>query len=229
MKYIGEELENFSIATFWRKYTLSKVDKFLKDKKVLEVGAGTGSFSELIINKCESLTILEPDDNFFEFLKKKFYGYKNVKVVHGTIDNLNEKYDAIIHFQVLEHIKDDNSEILKNLSLLKNCGYLLICVPSFMSLYSKFDKSIGHYKRYIKKDFLEFNLGNSKIKKMFYIDSVGYFIYRLFKIFIDSEKPNKFMIFIWDKFFIPVSYLFDKLIFYKIGKNLIVIIKKSEI
>ena len=37
-----------------------------------------------------------------------------MKIVHGTIDNLNEKYDAIIHFQVLEHIKDDNSEILKN-------------------------------------------------------------------------------------------------------------------
>ena len=48
------------------------------------------------------------------------------------------------------------------------------------------------------------------------------------KFFIDPEKPNKFMIFIWDKFFIPVSYLFDKLIFYKIGKNLIVIIKKVK-
>ena len=39
-----------------------------------------------------------------------------------------------------------------------------------MSLYSKFDKSIGHFRRYEKKDFEKFNLGNSKIVKMFYID-----------------------------------------------------------
>ena len=47
-KYIGEELENFSIATFWRKYVLSKVWSYYQDKKVVEIGSGVGSFSKII-------------------------------------------------------------------------------------------------------------------------------------------------------------------------------------
>ena len=52
-----------------------------------------------------------------------------------------------------------------------------------MSLYSKFDKSIGHFRRYEKKDFEKFNLGNSKIVKMFYIDSIGYILYKIHSFF----------------------------------------------
>ena len=96
-----------------------------------------------------------------------------------------------------------------------------------MSLYSNFDKSIGHYRRYEKKDFKKFELKNSKIEKMFYIDSFGFLIYKLFNIFINSDKPNKTLIFIWDRIFIPLSIILDKLLLNKIGKNLIVIIKKN--
>jgi len=228
MKYIGEELENFSIARFWRCYVMSKVNYLLKDKKILEVGAGTGSFSELIVKNSQHLTVLEPDENFAEFLREKFTDNQKIKVVNGSINKLeNELFDAIIHFQVLEHIEDDNKELLENLSFLKNKGYLIICVPSFMSLYSNFDKSIGHFRRYEKKDFKKFDLGAAKIEKIFYLDSIGYLLYRLFKIFINSDKPNKTMIFIWDRIFIPLSFMLDKIVLHKFGKNLMVIIKKN--
>ena len=77
-----------------------------------------------------------------------------------------------------------------------------------------------------KKDFKLFEIGNSKIEKIFYIDSMGYFVYRIFKIFINSPEPKKLMIQIWDKIFIPISKVLDKLIFNRVGKNLIVVIKK---
>jgi hypothetical protein len=127
---------------------------------------------------------------------------------------------------VLEHIENDQEEISRNLNLLNKDGYLLICVPSFMSLYSNFDKSIGHYRRYIKKDFLLFNLQESKIEKMFYLDSSGYLIYRIFKLFLNSSNPKKFMVYIWDKIFIPISFVLDKFLNDKFGKNLVVIVKK---
>lgn len=229
LDYIGKELENFSVASFWRKYVMSHFKTYYKNKNVLEVGSGIGSFSELVINDIKELTLLEPDQNFCNFLNDKFKNQKKIKkIINGTTNDINdEKFDVIFHFQVLEHLKDDNEEILRNLDLLKTDGHLLICVPSFMSLYSKFDEAIGHHRRYVKNDFLKFNLNKSKIKKMFYIDSMGFIIYRLFSLFLNSSNPNKFLVYIWDKFFIPISYLLDKILLNKVGKNLIVIIKKS--
>ncbi len=229
LDYIGKELENFSVASLWRNYVMSHFKKYYESKNVLEVGSGVGSFSELVIKDVNELTILEPDQNFCNFLIDKFKDQKKIKkIINGTSHDLNaEKFDVILHLQVLEHLQDDNEEILRNLNMLKKGGHLLICVPSFMSLYSKFDESIGHYRRYVKDDFLKFNLNNSTITKMFYIDSAGYIIYRLFSIFLNSSNPKKFMVYVWDKFFIPISFFLDKILFNKIGKNLIVIIKKS--
>jgi len=229
MKYIGEELENFKYASLWRKYTISKIKKYLKGKKVLEVGSGIGSFSEILLKYVDELTLLEPDKEYCEILKKKFKNSDKIKEIHnGTISEINKRYDAIIHFQVLEHIEKDNEEILNNLNMINENGYMLICVPSFMSLYSKFDKSVGHHRRYVKQDFLNFNLGKSFIKKMIYIDSSGYIVYKLFKIFLNTDYPKKFMIIIWDKIFIPISFILDWLLKYKIGKNLIAVIQKKS-
>lgn len=230
MKYIGEELDNFEQAHFWRKYTLSFVKKYLKNKNTAEIGAGLGSFSELIVKYSKELSLIEPDKDFSDILKKKFSDHHKIKnVINGTTDDLKGmKFEAIVHFQVLEHIKNDQEEITKNLEMLNDQSALIICVPAFMSLYSKFDKSIGHFRRYEKKDFEKFNLGNSKIVTMIYIDSVGYILYKLHSFFLDNTNPSKFSIMIWDKIFIPLSYVFDFLFNYKFGKNLIVIIQKQS-
>lgn len=230
MKYIGQELENFNYASYWRKYTLNKVKRYLSNKNVLEVGSGIGSFSEILLKHVDKLTLVEPDEEFCNLLQKKFKDSPKVEQIHnGTVSKIKDKkFDTIIHFHVLEHIEDDNTEILKNLDLLNDDGYLIICVPSFMSLYSKFDKAVGHHKRYTKEDFLKFDLKKNKIIKMFYLDSSGYIIYRLFKFFLNSEYPNKYMILIWDKIFIPISILLDWILRYKIGKNLISIIQKKN-
>ena len=228
INYVGKELDNFSVARLWRKYVIYSLKKYFKDKKVLEVGSGIGSFSELIIKDAKSLTMLEPDKNFSLYLKKKFKdNNKVIEIINGTTENIKaNKYDAIIHCQVLEHIENDQEEITRNLNLLNKDGYLLICVPSFMSLYSNFDKSIGHYRRYTKKDFLLFNLQGSKIEKMFYLDSSGYLIYKIFKLLLNSSNPKKFMVYIWDKIFIPITFVLDKFLNDKFGKNLVVIVKK---
>ena len=68
INYVGKELDNFSVARLWRKYVIYSLKKYFKDKNVLEVGSGIGSFSELIIKDAKSLTMLEPDENFSLYL-----------------------------------------------------------------------------------------------------------------------------------------------------------------
>ena len=120
LDYIGKELENFSVASLWRNYVMSHFKKYYESKNVLEVGSGVGSFSELVIKDVNELTILEPDQNFCNFLIDKFKDQKKIKkIINGTSHDLNaEKFDVILHLQVLEHLHTLDFDFLKmNLDL----------------------------------------------------------------------------------------------------------------
>ena len=70
--------------------------------------------------------------------------------------------------------------------------------------------------------FNTLNLENTNIKKKFFIDSFGYLLYFLNKVVFSKEVyPSKLKIFIWDKIFIPITYLVDFFSFYKLGKNIV--------
>ena len=78
--------------------------------------------------------------------------------------NHKDKYDTIIYLDVLEHIEHDQKEFLNAFSNLNDGGHLIVSVPAYNFLYSKFDKDFGHYKRYNKADFKKFIETCEKIK-----------------------------------------------------------------
>ena len=126
----------------------------------------------------------------------------------------------------MEHIEDDIVELRSVYEKLKDNGNLIIMVPRHQKLYSNFDKSIGHFRRY-ELDFFQLNLINFKRKLLLSLDSFGYFLYFLNKLFFKNEKfPSKFKIFIWDKIFTPFTIVFDFLTGYKIGKCIIAVYSK---
>ena len=47
-----------------------------------------------------------------------------------------------MYLNVLEHIEEDNKEVLDAFEKLNPNGYLIILVPAHNKLYSKFDKDI---------------------------------------------------------------------------------------
>ncbi len=227
MNYPGKELKMFDKAHFWRKYLHLVTKKFI-GKKILEVGAGIGSFTKIYIEKNIDITLSEIDNVNYEILKKKFDLQKNVKVENKFIDQFNETFDTILYLSVLEHIEDDKKEILNALEKLEDKGHLIICVPAHNYMYSNFDKEIGHFRRYEMNFFDTLNLENINIKKKKFIDSFGYLLYFLNKLVFSKEVyPSKLKIFIWDKIFIPITYLVDFFSFYKLGKNIVYIIEKK--
>ena len=153
---------------------------------------------------------------------------KNVKVENKLIQQFNETFDTIFYISVLEHIENDKKEITDAIEKLEDKGHLIICVPAHNYMYSNFDKEIGHFRRYEMNFFDTLDLENADIKKKFFIDSFGHLLYFLNKILFSKEVyPSKLKVFIWDKIFIPITYIIDFLSFYKFGKNIICIIQKK--
>jgi hypothetical protein len=226
MDYPGKELEIFDKAVFWRKYIYLLVKKYLKND-LLEVGAGIGSFTKNYKNDFTQITLTELDKHNIKKLKKRFKNTK-IKIESKFTSKINRKFNSILYMNVLEHIKNDKREINTSLSKLNKKGYLIILVPAHNELYTKFDKEIGHFRRYKINFFQKLKLKNSKIVKLQYLDCLGYFLYYMNKMFYKNEiYPSESKIFIWDKFFTPLTFLFDKFLNYKFGKNVLCVIKKS--
>mgnify|MGYP007000168226 len=92
-------------------------------------------------------------------------------------------------------------------------GILYLFLPAKMLLWSKMDEAVGHYRRYELKE-IERKCENAgfKIKKIQYVDSIGFFASLALKIFgyntnsgLGSRKSIKF----YDKYIFPVSKIFD--------------------
>src|SRR5690242_15275470 len=70
-EYPSKELEAMALATIYRRWIMEFFKPFL-GKHILEVGAGAGSFSEMLLReRPQSLTILEPSDNLYPSLSRR--------------------------------------------------------------------------------------------------------------------------------------------------------------
>ncbi len=228
MKYLNEVLEFFDISDNYRSYQIELFGNYV-GKEILEVGAGRGKIIEILAQNSEKqFTLLELDKNFFDFLNNKFKS-KNIKVLEERTQNIKEnKFDTIFYLDVIEHIEDDKFELDTAYDLLKKNGHLVIIVPAFQILFSKFDQKVGHFRRYRKEFFKRYSEEkNLKIKKLVYFDFLGFFIILFSKLLnLTNSKKTTLGIKIWN-FLIPLSRLIDKITFHSIGKSIVCIYEKK--
>lgn len=224
--YPLEATMKFDNANFHRKYCLSFIKKYIKGN-VLEVGAGCGSFTNDYLNENLNISLTETDKKNYENLKLIFSQKDRIRIFNDTIFSIDGDFDTILYLHVLEHIEEDMKELKQIYKKLKKNGHLIIIVPKHQKLYSNLDKAVGHFRRY-EIDFFKSNLAKMTRKFLVSLDSAGYILYFLNKIFFKKEKfPTKFKIFIWDKIFTPITVVLDFLTSYKFGKCIIAVYKKD--
>ena len=225
INYPGWELKFFDKSYNFRKYQFDLIKKYLEGH-VAEVGPGNGGNLAGYIKKPKKIDLYEPSKKLFINLKKKFKKHKKIKFFNRTFSGI-KKYDAILYLDVLEHINKDKAEVAKALKCLKKGGFLIINVPAFPHLYSKFDKDVGHYRRYTKNNFYKILKGlNFKSVKFLYYDSLGYILSLLSKLIIKNYKQNfEQKIRLWNSL-IWISRIIDLILFNMLGKSLLIFIKK---
>ena len=219
--------ERFDKANLHIKYCLSTIRKFINGD-VLEIGAGCGSFTRNYFKtEVKSITLTETDQKNILSLKKNFQNLKNIKVLDSTINKVEGKFDSILYFHVLEHIKEDLMEIKEATKKLNAGGHLIIMAPAHQKIYGNLDKAVGHFRRY-EKDFFEKKFDNLELLSLKFLDAIGYVLYFLNKIIFSKETfPSNLKIFLWDKIFTPITILVDFITNYKFGKCIVAIYKKN--
>ncbi|MFL5741797.1 MAG: class I SAM-dependent methyltransferase [Flavisolibacter sp.] len=226
--YPGSELETFESAINWKKYMAEKIRPFIKGD-VMEIGAGLGSSSKILDQgEAHSWTLLEPDAGMYEHLKKNLSGFHaHTKVQQGTVKDVQQQFDTILYIDVLEHIEDDKTELELASNRLNAGGHLVVFSPAFHSLYSEFDRAIGHVRRYDKKKLKQISPNNMKLILMRHLDSVGFFASMMNRLALHQEYPTKNQIRFWDSKLVPVSRITDRFFSSWFGKTILAVWEKQ--
>jgi SAM-dependent methyltransferase len=150
----GQEasLDRIADAGNYNEWLLDRGRPFI-GRRVLDFGAGVGTFTGALASRGAEVVALEPDPKFTPRLRKRFGSDDRVTIVADEAGWLSragagERFDTVLCLNVLEHIEDD-ALVLRGLrdSLVPG-GHLLLLAPAHRFLFGEIDRNVGHERRY---------------------------------------------------------------------------------
>ena len=120
---------------FIKKYNLINKLVTKQNKKLLDVGSGTGEFLNYFKNKGWNVRGIETDKGAREFSLRN-YNCRIDKNLKDTVEK-GEKFDVITLWHVLEHVYKFNDYINVLKKLLKKDGYIILGLPNCNSYDAK--------------------------------------------------------------------------------------------
>jgi protein-L-isoaspartate O-methyltransferase len=206
---------------------------------VLEVGAGSGSFTRPISEVASRLVSVEPSKKYYDELAGKTDLISNSESFLGTLsdfissswaDGALRKFDRIIYTHVLEHIPDDISELKLAKQQLRVDGKVIVVVPSMPRLYGSVDSLSGHQRRFTLNELKTVaELSGFEVESIRYFNPIAivpyWFVYRI----IGIKSVGSGQLGLYDRIFVPFAYKTMKLWNGRMpGINLIAILKVSS-
>jgi 2-polyprenyl-3-methyl-5-hydroxy-6-metoxy-1,4-benzoquinol methylase len=148
-----DTLVRMATAENYNAWLLERSKPFL-GRRVLDVGAGIGTFTERLAVLCELVVAVEADPEFARILERRFADHSNVQVVQSEAETPlpGSPFDSIICFNVLEHIAADDEALASFRGQLAPGGALLLLVPAHPRLYGATDRMLGHERRYRRRE-----------------------------------------------------------------------------
>lgn len=130
-----------SVRSMWVFDSLIKEFPDKKEFSVLEIGAGTGDTLRSLLDNFPntfSVTALEPNPSMNSALEQN--GISQIRSIGSIMNNPDRKYDAILCFEVLEHLLDPLDLMITCKHILKDGGLFLATTPNSQSLEVQFLK-----------------------------------------------------------------------------------------
>ena len=182
---------------WWFKARLQIIDSHLnniktqlqnKELKILNVGAGPGATTELLI-KYGQVTSVEYDKDCLEIVKQKL----GLLFDNESITNLpyeDNYFDLVVAFDVIEHIEDHEKGISELIRVCKKNGFLFTTVPAFQFMWSQHDLINHHFRRYTSSSYKKLWIKNNQVQ-LFYSTYFNFFLFPPIALFRLISKVIK--------------------------------------
>lgn len=126
---------------------LQRARPFAPDEVLLDCGAGTGRFALEMQAHCRVL-VLDDHEEALRFLRARFSPEQVLQLSGPRLPLPDASVTRVTALDVLEHIEDDASAAREIHRVLAPGGIVAITVPASMALWSDWDVSLHHFRRY---------------------------------------------------------------------------------
>ena len=197
---------------------------------IMEMGAGHGTFTESLA-AFGPVHAVEPSEYASGLLTKRFADDQRVTVTTGIVEDLpaTAAYGSAVLINVLEHIEDESAAVAAMRERLQPGGRLIVWVPAFMLLYSKFDRELGHHRRYRRRDLEKlmtaagFDVVTSK-----YVNMPGWFSWLLITRILRQRPTSGLLVKVFDRFVVPAVKAVESKLTPPFGQSIFIVARKPD-
>jgi glycosyltransferase involved in cell wall biosynthesis len=227
---LAATLDNLDDAHNYRNWVFEFIEPYL-GSEVLEIGAGRGTFTELLAADGRKVTATELSERAVHQLEQRFAGRPEVRPVHGDVLGQagDRPYDSVVMINVLEHIADDVGALEQVAASMQPGGHLVLYVPALTRLYSEFDRRIGHHRRY-KRSTLATVVSRAgfEVVDVRYVNSLGAAAWWAFAKKLKRTPTQGWSVRAYDRVAVPVVRRIESKRPPRIGQSLLCVARRPD-
>jgi len=139
---------------------LKIVEDFTSDlscRKCLEIGAGTGRFTRVLLEKFTEITACDISDAMLDKLRSRWKShprYQFLHMVQSDVTNMpfNLEFGIVLCINALSHIFKFKDVIASAHKALETNGIFLLNIPNYLSLYLPFGLFVNFRKKSLTRN-----------------------------------------------------------------------------
>lgn len=224
-------LQAISDANKFNKWMYESIKNYCEGN-VLEIGSGIGNISKFFVVEGSRISLSDISEEYKIDLERTFPHHQvfDIDIADNQFDEkysaLFEKFDAVFALNVVEHIEDDRSAINNMIRFLKKGGTLVVLVPAYQVLYNRFDKELGHFRRYTKCSLSALLPKTAQLQKTWFFNLGGILGWFVWGNLLNRKTIGKSNMRLYN-LLTPLFKWADRITFNRIGLSVIMVARKQ--
>jgi SAM-dependent methyltransferase len=200
-------LEGLAEAENYNRWLAELTRPHLGDDPV-EIGSGLGGNAALwLAAGIPRVTVSELDSATLERLRRRFAGDERVDVERIDLaDPPVASHSSCVALNVLEHIEDDVGALRGAGRLVRPGGAVVMFVPAFPFAAGRFDRAIGHVRRYTRRTLTHaYESAGLRVAVLRYVNAPGLLAWFVSVRILGQTPRSGPLLQAWDRIVIPLA------------------------
>jgi SAM-dependent methyltransferase len=200
-------LESLASAVNYHRWLTDLVEPYLGDAPV-ELGSGLGDYAQTwSAAPGRTVTVTDADPARAEHLSRRFASHPQVQVRSLDITHpYPGEHSCLVAVNVLEHIDDDTGALRAAHSLVRPGGSVVMFVPAFGFAMSRFDRAVGHVRRYTTRSLrTTFTAAGLDVERIHYVNAPGLAAWFVGMRLLRMTPHDGPTVRLWDRIVVPAA------------------------